>query len=288
MASAFGAADSFRGGQADGELAPLAGAFALGGDAPAVHLDELLDERQADAEPAFGAGHRPVPLGEEVEDAGQQLGRDAHARVPDLDDDVVALAPGREPDAAPGVGILRGVRQEVDEDLLEPQRVGLEPQAAGASETLSSCFRSSMSGRTASTALLTTGERSSGSFRRPIFPRVMRETSSRSSISRARCFTCRWTTSFAQSRSSSVSSFPKSWTALLMDDSGFRSSWASIARNSSFRRSASSRSASMSFCWVMSRPIFEAPMIRPSASRMGETVSETSMIVPSFRRRLVS
>ena len=77
-----------QGGQPDGELAPLAGAFARGGDAPAVHLDELLDERQADPEPALGAGHRAVPLGEEVEDAGQELGRDADARVPDPDDDL--------------------------------------------------------------------------------------------------------------------------------------------------------------------------------------------------------
>ena len=116
------------GGQADGELAPLAGALARGRDAPAVHLDELLDERQADPEPALGAGQRAVPLGEEVEDAGQQLGRDADARVPDLDDDVRPLAAGRERDAAPGVGVLGGVGQEVDEDLLEPDRVGLEPQ----------------------------------------------------------------------------------------------------------------------------------------------------------------
>ena len=37
----------------------------------------------------------------------------------------------------------------------------------------------------------------------------------------------------------------------------------------------------------MSRAIFEAPMIRPELSRMGETVSAMSMIVPSFRRRRV-
>ena len=40
--------------------------------------------------------------------------------------------------------------------------------------------------------------------------------------------------------------------------------------------------------WVISRPIFEAPTIRPEASRIGETVRETSMIAPSLRRRLVS
>ena len=126
-----------------------------------------------------------------------------------------------------------------------------------------------------------------GSFRRPIFPRVMRETSRRSSISRARCFTCRWTTSFAQSSSSSVSSLPKSWTALLMAESGFRSSWASIARNSSFLRSASSRSASMSFSWVMSRPIFEAPMISAlgvADGRDGERdVDDRAVLPPPLR-----
>jgi hypothetical protein len=39
---------------------------------------------------------------------------------------------------------------------------------------------------------------------------------------------------------------------------------------------------------VMSRAIFEAPMIRPGESRTGETVSETSISVPSLRRRTVS
>ena len=52
---------------------------------------------------------------------------------------------------------------------------------------------------------------------------------------------------------------------------------------------AASRSfSSWAFLWsVTSRPTLEAPMTSPSALRMGETVSETSMMVPSFRRRLV-
>ena len=41
--------------------------LARGGDGPAVHLGELLDEREPDAEPPLGAGERAVPLGEEVE-----------------------------------------------------------------------------------------------------------------------------------------------------------------------------------------------------------------------------
>ena len=38
----------------------------------------------------------------------------------------------------------------------------------------------------------------------------------------------------------------------------------------------------------MSLATFEAPMMLPSASRTGETVSETSMMRPSFVRRFVS
>ena len=47
---------------------PLPGPVARGRDAPAVHLDELLDERQADPQAALGAGERAVALGEELED----------------------------------------------------------------------------------------------------------------------------------------------------------------------------------------------------------------------------
>ena len=38
----------------------------------------------------------------------------------------------------------------------------------------------------------------------------------------------------------------------------------------------------------MSRAIFEAPTILPLPSRTGETVSEMSTRLPSFRRRTVS
>ena len=39
---------------------------------------------------------------------------------------------------------------------------------------------------------------------------------------------------------------------------------------------------------VMSRAIFEAPIILPVRSLIGETVSETSINEPSLRRRTVS
>ena len=82
--------------------------------------------------------------------------------------------------------------------------------------------------------------------------------------------------------------------------SGVRSSWESVARNSSFMRlaasasalaasaaaSSRSRSSSARLRSVMSLAIFEAPTIVPSASRIGETVSETSMRRPSLVTRL--
>ena len=52
--------------------------------------------------------------------------------------------------------------------------------------------------------------------------------------------------------------------------------------------SSRSRSTSARFRSVMSRATFAAPMIVPSASRIGETLSETSMTRPSFVSRWVS
>ena len=52
--------------------------------------------------------------------------------------------------------------------------------------------------------------------------------------------------------------------------------------------SSRSRSSSARFRSVMSRATFEAPTILPSASQIGETLSDTSMMRPSLVHRLVS
>ena len=65
------------------------------------------------------------------------------------------------------------------------------------SETVKAWPRASMLARTISTACSTTVDSRTSSLRSVIFPCVMRDTSSRSSTSRARCRTCRsaiWTT----------------------------------------------------------------------------------------------
>ncbi len=101
--------------------------------------------------------------------------------------------------------------------------------------------------------------------RSSILSRLMREISSRSSISRTMCPSCRsiisraWATARASAAASRITSNP-----LRSGASGLRSSWASRARNSSLRRSASRIASSARLRSVMSRATFDAPMIRPS------------------------
>ena len=106
------------------------------------------------------------------------------------------------------------------------------------SSTVSSWPHSSMSGRLVSTAPCTTFDRRTGSRLSSMLPRLMRLKSIRSSISRARCRTCRSMTSRAHCNSGIAGPFR--WrisTAFRTGASGLRSSWASVARNSSLRRS---------------------------------------------------
>ena len=112
--------------QADDELAPLARPVAAGLDAPAVQLDQPLDQRQADAEPALRPHQRRFRLREHLEDARQHLGGDADAVVLDRHDHVAPLPLGTQPDAAAFLGVLGGVVEQVGEHLGQPHRVGLE------------------------------------------------------------------------------------------------------------------------------------------------------------------
>ena len=178
--------------EADDELAAPAHAVAGGGDAPAVQLDQAPDQGQADPQPPLAAVERAVGLGEQVEDAREQLRGDPDAGVADPDERLVPLAPGLERDPAPRLGVLGGVVQQVGEDLLQPGRVGLErdrlvgrarPTARGGGPR-SAAGPSRRRGRRPRA-------RSTGPLRSWILPLLIRETSSRSSTSRARCRTCR-------------------------------------------------------------------------------------------------
>ncbi len=134
--------------------------------------------------------------------------------------------------------------------------------------TRSSCCLASRSGRIVSSERRMIAERSTGSFRSWILPRVIRETSSRSSTRRAMQRTCCSTTSRMDSRSSGSLPFSRmACTALRMGARGLRSSWASMARNSSLRWSAMASSAI--FCRSSSSSRLRSLMSRSEASRAG-------------------
>ncbi len=95
--------------------------------------------------------------------------------------------------------------------------------------------------------------------------------------------TCRsMTPETHRTRSSPVPSRASVWAALRIGASGFRSSWASMARNSSLRRSASSRARSEPRRSVMSRKTSTTPTMRPRVSRIGAPLSSMGSSLPSL------
>ena len=120
----------------------------------AMQLRQPLRQRQADAQPAFGAIQARLGLREQVE---HPLG---HARLePDAFVTHVHLDTGRclrqrrKPDASAVVAVLRGVAQQVHEHLFEPGRIGVGPERRRRQRRSSSCWwRSATCARTASAA----------------------------------------------------------------------------------------------------------------------------------------
>jgi len=89
-------------------------------DAAAHQLEQLLDQRQADAGAAVLAGGRVVQLLEALEQQRQLLGGDADAAVADRQLELVMLqGHGDQADAPAGGGEFERVTQQVEEDLLE-------------------------------------------------------------------------------------------------------------------------------------------------------------------------
>ena len=116
----------------------------------------------------------------------------------------------------------------------------------------------------------TTRASSTASRRSSIFPRAMRETSSRSSTRRERCCTCRSMIDRSRSSASGARSC-MSCRAVSIGASGLRSSWPSIARNSSLARFASSArrrlGTSLGDVGGHHRDALDAAVSAPSAAR---------------------
>src|SRR5262249_52868049 len=104
-----------------------------GGDRPAVEVDEVVDDREAEAEPAVAAGDGGIGLGEAVEEPRQELRRDALARVAYGHDRRASVALAREHDAAPRRRELERVPDKVRKYLVQalpvPDDDGAVPDA---------------------------------------------------------------------------------------------------------------------------------------------------------------
>ena len=93
-----------------------------------MQAHQAAHQRQPDAEPPDASIQGLPPLHEEVEDPGQQVGRNAAAVVPHLDVEVRGGVPGAHRDVATGRRVLGRVGQEIREDLREPGLVAVEHQ----------------------------------------------------------------------------------------------------------------------------------------------------------------
>ena len=84
--------------------------------------------------PALRAGQRPVPLGEELEDVGEHLGRDARSRCRGPGSTISSPSRvGAEPIRPAGLGVLGGVAQQVRQTC--SSRVGSASSQSGPGAT---------------------------------------------------------------------------------------------------------------------------------------------------------
>ena len=93
-----------------------------------IHADrsvEFFDDHLRNGQPESRAGHEIVEFDEPVENPPLPFGRNAAARVGDVETEPAALRPVAEADRPFG-GEFRGVGQQVDQQLRKPVAVGVE------------------------------------------------------------------------------------------------------------------------------------------------------------------
>src|SRR5262245_25671966 len=84
-----------------------------------MHLDDVSDDGQADAQAAILARGRAVGLAKPIEDVRQKSGIDAYAGVRERDLDLALDAPEARFDAPAFIRELDGVREQIPDDLLQ-------------------------------------------------------------------------------------------------------------------------------------------------------------------------
>src|SRR5262245_13067203 len=100
-------------------------AVASGFDSSAVQFDEAPDEGQPDAEAAANAFEGAVDLDEHVKDVRELVGRKTDSIVAYADDRLLSALFGGEADSTGGRRVLRGVVEQVREDLGHSAEIGV-------------------------------------------------------------------------------------------------------------------------------------------------------------------
>ena len=77
--------------------------------------------------PALRTIQRPIGLSKEVEDVRQKFRSNANPGIADPNDRLSAFLLNGEPDMTTFVRILRGIVEQIDDDLFEPSGIGMQP-----------------------------------------------------------------------------------------------------------------------------------------------------------------
>ena len=173
-------------GSGDGEPRAAPGSLALGAHRAPVLLDQRLDQREAEADPAAAAIQAAVGLGEDVEDVREDLRVHPDARV--LHDEGRLARAGQRRSATwmrpPGSVNLPALFSRLP--MTWESRVTSPTIGAGSAGRSKSTvrLRAVSAGRASSTTVRTRATRSIRSSWSRILPREIRATSRRSSIIR--------------------------------------------------------------------------------------------------------
>src|SRR5262245_26020699 len=95
-----------------------------------MRLDQLAHDREPHAETAVASIEPALALDEQIENARQELGRDADAAVLHAQHRLIAFGLDLHDDGAARRRVLQRIRQEVREHLLQPRAVTMNRRTA--------------------------------------------------------------------------------------------------------------------------------------------------------------
>ena len=165
----------------DDKFTSLSEAGAVRFHRASVKLDETFHKSQTDADASLRTIQASLNLHKKIEDARKHARRDADAGIPDAKENMPPFLHRGQPDRPPGSVYLAALLRRLVRICSKRVASASTRRSPGGTETTKSCPRSSSRGRTASTVRFRIAVTFRASLRSSIFPRLMRDTSSRSS-----------------------------------------------------------------------------------------------------------